>query len=304
MQRLILVALGGLLVGGAVFLYVAPVADPSPIERETAVSPSSVPRLQRDAAAADTAGAASGIPTTSATRPNEQSAANVSWARLRKTVPLSAVFLSSEGKLNPDERAPAFHLAIECMSVDSNSRSPESISLLTKLTDNLLSEIQDAAAQLRSYCSEGQVESFLKESQKKKIAGGPLYREMVKGRTVDKLRPEYAQAAIQVLSNPEKYAVQFDMWLTNNLHSMLLEEYSFTFSQVEHIQDKLFNRLANAEDGADSIRRLVRCAQRYACAGMDNLSEPEKQSASDAAAAIEHQIRTQRWDLLIRAPSE
>lgn len=303
-QRLIAIIAGVILIGVAAYLYVATSEslDASNIDRAAeGVSP--LPAQEGRIFEPSSAASNSGSTSTAAapvTQPHRQFTVNVGWARLDKSVPLSTVFSASRNQSELDERAAATHLAAKCLSITLAPPTAESIRGVAGSSERLLTKVRESVSQLQSYCSEGNVDDFLKEQQSAKRSSGTLYKAMTALKASEKRTPEYLQAATQVLSNPEKYSVQFDMWLSSNLEGSLLLGKNFSSAQVAFIQDELFNRLANASTGPNSIRGLIRCAEQYVCPGADNFPESERQAALHVTAIIEQQIRTQRWDLLIR----
>lgn len=222
------------------------------------------------------------------------------WGELSLNMRLSEVFAAAKRELDSDDRAVAVHLSSQCIALQAIPLSREAVAYRIS-SDAAVQRTFDAAMVSRrilsDYCAEGGYVEFLESAKATRFATGKLYRQMTAVRQRDQSGNEYLQAVVQVLSNPQKYQLHFDMWLENRLPILLRAQSGFSDAQIWIIQNELAGRFIGGAAGME-LRDVLRCAVQYICKSAVVLTDTEKSAALNTAAELEMRIRTQRWNAL------
>lgn len=180
---------------------------------------------------------------------------------------------------------PGIPVVIDADRASDATGSPADLSLRKR--------VQEDREQLLRYCRTGDGDAFLKSAR---AAGKPFLSTVDAGLTRKHQQFEaFQQAATLVLSSPETYPWQFNVWLAFNLH---LPDPLLSHAQRDLLETTLFSRFVKDPE-MQQIRLLERCAVLSRCGQDQSLPESERDTALAIANQVERLIREQRWDQLL-----
>lgn len=221
-----------------------------------------------------------------------------------QTTPLQRVIddaLSPAG--NANNRALALYFSLNCMT--ASGQPPATLdSVRAQNTGSLakaeatLREVEQARKTVSEYCSTGNTGTFVDRLKQAGLpALGPVDKILAQWRAGPR-NQDYAQAAIQILSNPNGFPTQFDTWLTRDLDSQLREKFGLSRNQSIYIQDTLYNEFTTTNNYT-SFRVSLRCAQLAICPSSTQMTSDEMVRAESVASEVRTALQQQRWWILI-----
>ena len=216
-----------------------------------------------------------------------------------------------DSALNPrstaESREIAIHFAVTCVSYNALPEISEEFVASAngdrrENVNAIIYEVRQSRAQLSKFCASGQqIENLIDRLRILKLpTSGPIMRSLLRWRG-DSRSQEYFQAATQILSNPEQYAVQFSLWLSKDLDLQLRTKFGLSDLQSVIVQDSIFRSFVSATTPTQPFRSLERCALQAVCPKSLalGLSEDEALKAKSIAEEVKSLIERQRWDVLV-----
>lgn len=225
----------------------------------------------------------------------------LNWSRINSKIDLRRALEAGLLTTDGEDAAVAIHLAALCVGADQQSASAEEIAAKR---GSALNPIEISAATRHAHraivdlCQGVEWAMYSDRIKSRNLVIGPLLRQMVRPASGQRSQ-EYNQAAMQVLSNPERFSLAFDFWLDRNVAS--LAPVDFTTEQLAYAKEMLFKRfLPGAVE--NSLRDIERCRYAYYCGSQYGISDRERSQADAFVAAVEINIRQQRWSNLLSKP--
>lgn len=208
--------------------------------------------------------------------------------------PLDELFRDVLNSKDPEDRFLGMELAAACTTATDLQGVESKVSVESPVVDKRQTQ---AIEKLVDYCKSANSIKFLDDLRALPEPRFGFIGKYIRAWRQKENSQEHLQAHVLLLSDPNKYASSFAVWVGGYTGEVAKNEFGLNRAQLKTLQFELMERFVGDQDYLD-FYRLNRCAVHSECSRPD-LSAAERAQVEQALAAIADRIAQQRWGLLI-----